>query len=380
MSDHGNDAMECADRSKSGALARRGIDRLAARGLSDFNRLAEKKSPEEYYRQGRVAEERCWSELQSGREEAQPFHEAIALYSQAAELGYAPGERALGWMCQCEQLASDGWDFDDDDEGLIWDEVTPRAKPWYKRAAENEENKNALAQVQLGRSHEREGEKYWNDETRREAAFGEAVRWYRLSAEQGYAPGESALGHAYRYGHGVPQDRREAETWYNRAAERGYTPAMCALGRMSQEQVIDEDIYKRPEGDWDPYYYDDGESYDDDVACLETALMWYMLAEPESEIRLRIGLRPVAEDRSLLAKWMTWNEIEMHVACALQWHATPWNEPVTMERFLDDFLESTPLGSVAYNPKLYNKLLENAKRRAREWEAKFLTYSFSGLT
>ena len=377
MSDHGNDAMKRSDKNKSGALTTRGIDKLAARGLSDLNQLQKKKSPEAYYLQGRVAEERCWEERrwdesQSGREEHKPFREAIGLYRQAADLGYAPSERALGWMYQCEELAYDGWDFDDDDEGLIWDEVTPRAERWYRRAAENG---NALAQVQIGRAHEQKGWKQWSGGTRDESVFDVAVRWYQRSAAQGYAPGESALGHAYRYGHGVTQDRREAETWYRRAAEQGYTPAMYALGWMSQEKVIDEDIYSRPEGDWDPYYYDDGESYDDDLACLETALMWYILAEPESKTRLRIGLHSIAENRSLLAPWMTWNEREMHMACALQWHVTSCNKRITMESFLDDFCETTPLERVPYNPDLYSKLLENAKRRACEWEAKFLTKS-----
>ena len=36
----------------------------------------------------------------------------------------------------------------------------------------------------------------------------EAVRWYRLAAEQGYAMAQSFLGAMYANGEGVPEGRR----------------------------------------------------------------------------------------------------------------------------------------------------------------------------
>ena len=50
----------------------------------------------------------------------------------------------------------------------------------------------------------------------------EAVKWYRLAAEQGYAEAQSNLGVMYNNGRGVPQDDAEAVKWYRLAAEQGY--------------------------------------------------------------------------------------------------------------------------------------------------------------
>ena len=48
----------------------------------------------------------------------------------------------------------------------------------------------------------------------------EAVRWYRLAAEQGDARAQYNLGFAYHTGEGVPQDAVEAHMWFNLAASR----------------------------------------------------------------------------------------------------------------------------------------------------------------
>jgi TPR repeat protein len=47
----------------------------------------------------------------------------------------------------------------------------------------------------------------------------EAVRWYRLAAEQGYARAQSNLGFMYSNGEGVPENNAEAVRWYRLAAE-----------------------------------------------------------------------------------------------------------------------------------------------------------------
>ena len=48
----------------------------------------------------------------------------------------------------------------------------------------------------------------------------EAVRWYRLAAEQGHASAELNLGLSYEYGTGVPQDYVQAYMWYDISAAR----------------------------------------------------------------------------------------------------------------------------------------------------------------
>ena len=48
----------------------------------------------------------------------------------------------------------------------------------------------------------------------------EAVRWFRLAAEQGHARAQYSLGVMYGTGEGVPQDNVEAHIWLNLAASR----------------------------------------------------------------------------------------------------------------------------------------------------------------
>ena len=48
----------------------------------------------------------------------------------------------------------------------------------------------------------------------------EAVRWFRLAAEQGHARAQYSLGVMYGTGEGVPQDNVEAHMWLNLAASR----------------------------------------------------------------------------------------------------------------------------------------------------------------
>lgn len=49
----------------------------------------------------------------------------------------------------------------------------------------------------------------------------EAVRWYRLAAEQGYASAQYNLGLMYFKGEGVPEDKVQAFAWANIAGANG---------------------------------------------------------------------------------------------------------------------------------------------------------------
>ena len=46
----------------------------------------------------------------------------------------------------------------------------------------------------------------------------EALKWYRLAAEQGHAKAQYNLGWMYFNGNGVPEDDKEAVKWYRLAA------------------------------------------------------------------------------------------------------------------------------------------------------------------
>ena len=60
----------------------------------------------------------------------------------------------------------------------------------------------------------------------------EAVRWFRLAAEQGDATAQFNLGVMYDNGEGVPKDAAEAVRWFRLAAEQGYAAAQLNLGVM----------------------------------------------------------------------------------------------------------------------------------------------------
>ena len=51
--------------------------------------------------------------------------------------------------------------------------------------------------------------------------YAEAVKWYRLAAEQGDEKAQFNLGFQYANGQGVPQNHAEAYVWFNLAAASG---------------------------------------------------------------------------------------------------------------------------------------------------------------
>jgi TPR repeat protein len=60
----------------------------------------------------------------------------------------------------------------------------------------------------------------------------ECVKWYRLSAEQGHASAQSALGGIYSMQSSEYRDEREAIKWYEMAAEQGDAWAVGQVGDM----------------------------------------------------------------------------------------------------------------------------------------------------
>jgi TPR repeat protein len=71
----------------------------------------------------------------------------------------------------------------------------------------------------------------------------EAVRLYRLAADQGYVFGQSFLGVMYMIGEGVPEDPVLAYMWFNLAAAQGNETAQSnkaqAESRMTREQIAE---------------------------------------------------------------------------------------------------------------------------------------------
>ncbi|MSP33056.1 MAG: sel1 repeat family protein, partial [Pseudolabrys sp.] len=59
--------------------------------------------------------------------------------------------------------------------------------------------------------------------------YAQAVKWYRLAADQGNAKAQSNLGLMYDNGQGVPQNYAEAMRWYRLAADQGLAEAQSNL-------------------------------------------------------------------------------------------------------------------------------------------------------
>ena len=75
------------------------------------------------------------------------------------------------------------------------------------------------------------GLKYYNGEGVPEDD-AEAMRWFRMAAEQGYADAQFRLARMYYNGAGVSKDDAEAARWTRMAAEQGFANAQSALGFM----------------------------------------------------------------------------------------------------------------------------------------------------
>jgi TPR repeat protein len=62
--------------------------------------------------------------------------------------------------------------------------------------------------------------------------YAEAVRLYRLAAEQGHAAAANNLGEMIECGTCVARDRAEAIRWYRLAAAQGNVDAQNSLRRL----------------------------------------------------------------------------------------------------------------------------------------------------
>ena len=65
-----------------------------------------------------------------------------------------------------------------------------------------------------------------------EKNHSEAIKYFKLAADQGYAPAQDQLGFAYENGYGVKQSDVEAIKYYKLSADQGYSGAQYNLGYM----------------------------------------------------------------------------------------------------------------------------------------------------
>lgn len=106
-----------------------------------------------------------------------------------------------------------------------------QAVKWYRMAADQGMPES---QYMMGVIYDR-GEGLPQD-------FAEAVAWYRKSAEQGYVAAQFELGNKYASGEGVPQNYAEAYVWFSLAAAAGHETAREErdkyAGKLSKEELM----------------------------------------------------------------------------------------------------------------------------------------------
>lgn len=137
-----------------------------------------------------------------------PYNEQCAfdLYTQAAQLGYAPSQCKLG-----EAYAS----------GLLGAYPDPRMSvSWYTKAANKGDGHAELALS---------GWYLTGAEHVLQQSDSEAYLWARRAANKGIANAEYAVGHYAEVGIGTRIDLDEAKRWYTRAAHQGHARAVERL-------------------------------------------------------------------------------------------------------------------------------------------------------
>lgn len=64
-----------------------------------------------------------------------------------------------------------------------------------------------------------------------ERNYTEAVKWFRMAAEQGNPDAQAYMGHAYAYGQGVKKNSAEALRWFQAACAQGMEQACKSIRR-----------------------------------------------------------------------------------------------------------------------------------------------------
>ncbi len=111
-------------------------------------------------------------------------------------------------------------------EGLNTKQSHADAVVWYRLSADHG---YAAAQAYLGTC--------FYDGLGVEQDYTEAVKWYKLSAEQGFASAQCNLGLCYEQGHGVLQNNIEAVRWYRLGANQGHGASRYNLGYCYEKGI-----------------------------------------------------------------------------------------------------------------------------------------------
>ena len=189
----------------------------------------------------------------------------LSAIRQLAEEGDAKAQFCLAYVCQ---------------RGNKVPQDHAEAVRWYRLAADQG---HTGAQYDLGFS-------YMMGELGLPHDYAEAVRWFRLAADQEDLSAQYYVGLLYEKGRGVAQNDAEAARWFRKAADRGVAPAQYRLGVM----------------------YNEGKGVPQDYV---QAHMWFNLAAAGGEPEASRGRRKVA-------KQMTSEDIAEAQRLARNWKVT----------------------------------------------------------
>ena len=257
----------------------------------------------------------------------------ISLLLEAANRGDAEAQLALGYRlrdgdgAERDENASVGWFRKAADQGnvIAWKELGVAyrygygveenwkvASEWFEKAAEHG---LAEAQCHLGLLLANE-----NDDAA-------AAVWYRKAAEQGDAFAQCQLGMTYDLGHGVAQDKHEAEVRLTRSAEQEDETAQYWLGSLyleasDQERALIWFTKAAQQGNADAQFElgailedkarDEEDNHDNGpTTAAREAIDWYVKAAEQdcanAEFALgkiyKDGLREIEEDEELAVTW-----------------------------------------------------------------------------
>jgi TPR repeat protein len=168
------------------------------------------------------------------------FKEAVKWYRLSAEQGYAAAQYKLGWMYEKGVSVYYPWMYEEG-ERVPRDDVL--AYMWWSICGSSGDegcvDKRNKVEKQMSPSQIQRAQFYvglmYDDGRKVPQDYKEALKWYRLAAEQGYADAQMNLGFMYYKGHGVPQDYKEAARLYRLLSKQGFARAQYKLGGMYAE-------------------------------------------------------------------------------------------------------------------------------------------------
>lgn len=277
-----------------------------------------RKAAEQNYAEGLYALGECY---EKGFGVEQDYEKAMEWYKKAAEQGHGVAQAMMGAYYS-------GLDSDCRIGKYSVEQGYKEALKWYKMAAEQGDGKaqeifdfldnyrkatelnDTEAQAKVAYSYLQgiwsfNGRKYGDDRD-------EALKWYKIAADNGDAAAQTALQECeragklyqkakqqsdlqtqidlaccYLYGKGVKKDVNEAAKWYRKPAELGNASAQFGLGKC----YMDDDYYNEEEYD------------DEDFSSEEEGVKWYRLAAEQGYIEAQVELGQYYSQRGNIYDW-----------------------------------------------------------------------------